>query len=381
VCLLLRGLLSTRALRNVRSLVGSGCVKLHPAAVSLRSHASAAEQHMRSASSSFLPGLAAAFERELLKDQGFVVLRGFLEPSTVQALGEEALFTLQYEADSVTHTGVAGHGGVIACYEALPASTISAADYVTNFRLNPNADSTEVLSVSRRLAALAAEALACCFGYTALTEVFLYNEQFICKPPTQTIYSAFDIHRDRDYDVEDKFASVVGTVAVWAPVSGTVSRLNGALCMVPRTHEAAFLAFLERLGGSASRPSAFVTEALCKALMTSAEAPVAASQASLLMLSPGDVVVFADDVWHWSLPYRLESGGQVPECPQAPRASVLQSRVAWMAQYSGDVIRSRRRGGSPAALAVRLPLGCGESPLPGRNEDGSSQHHCTNVQT
>ncbi|KAK4530794.1 hypothetical protein CCYA_CCYA05G1651 [Cyanidiococcus yangmingshanensis] len=298
----------------------------------------------------------SAHDRETLQRKGFLVLRGFLEPTQLQALSEDALFAQLYATENLFPSLLAQHGGVLTCYDRTPTGIVSAEEYLTKIRWSTSADSESAASVCRAVVSLAQAALSCCFDQAPQPSIFLYNEQFICKPPTRSIYSAFDIHRDRDYDAIDKYCRRPGTVALWGPLSGPVSRLNGALCMVPRSEESHFSAFLANYGVSMDMPSAFTSAALCDALMTSAEAPLQASHAELLAMDPGDIVVFADDVWHWSVPNRGKRCSIHATGRRVPFMLDCQMRVAWMAQFSADVVHSKRRGGAPAALAVYLPV-------------------------
>jgi hypothetical protein len=295
-------------------------------------------------------------DRQVLQDEGFLVLRAFLKPEELRALEEDALLLQLWAAEQAVPSLLEGYGGILFCYDRAPSGTVSAEAYVKQVRFSASTDTEATVSVCRDIAALAYEALSCCFQRAAPSSIFLYNEQFICKPPTQSIYSAFDIHRDRDYDAADKYAQELGTVAIWAPLYDAVSRQNGALCLVPRSEQTHFGAFLTTFGISLDKPSIFANASLCEALMTGGEAPVPSSHAVLLTMEPGDIVVFADDVWHWSLPNR-----KIPSCSHRvdhlmPLHAADSPRVAWMAQYASAVIRSKRRQGAPAALAVRLPV-------------------------
>ncbi|KAK4535663.1 hypothetical protein CDCA_CDCA05G1688 [Cyanidium caldarium] len=203
----------------------------------------------------------------------------------------------------------------------------------------------------QRLAPLAAAVLRRYFGCDLERHVHLYNEQWIAKPSGGgSLETAFNIHRDRDYDAADKVCERPGSVALWMPLLQAVSRHNGAMCLVPKHAEPQFLQFIEAHGGSAMQPDALANATLATALLTAPDAPVAASGAQLLTLQPGDVVVFPDDRWHWSLPNRCARSG-------VDYLDPFSSRTAWMVQFSAAPVCSRRRQGAAAALAIPVSLG------------------------
>lgn len=298
----------------------------------------------------------------LLRD-GFIILRGILNANQLRSLEMDAQLALQiqWEEHSDASALVQSAGCIIPCHgsDLCPSQANSMKEYWEKERIHAGFQDEDVAGIfDETVLAWVARALTIGYGHErdALDTVFLYNEQFVCKPVLDSLDSAFDVHQDREYDREDKWMEREGCVALWAPLFAGVNRERGALCMVPRSEEERFYKFLRDNGaGHMTKLTLVGSRTICERLLIGEQAPHPDSGARLLVMEPGDVVLFTDDVWHWSLPNRgtTQHVGHLTLKGTAPVEQHFP-RVAWMAQFSASVVRSRRRGGAPACLAVPL---------------------------
>ncbi|GIM08772.1 hypothetical protein Vretimale_12773 [Volvox reticuliferus] len=142
---------------------------------------------------------------------------------------------------------------------------------------------------------------------------YLFNEQFIVKPPRSSAAAAFGWHRDSDWCRDRQEYEYSPYVSVWTALDDMTAD-NGALTVLPGSHVASDANWCGDGWSKGRQPDEY------------------------LFVPAGTVVVFLDTLLHASGPNRSQ-----------------HMRRAWMAQFSALPIL-RRIDQQPVALAVPLSV-------------------------